>query len=271
MAFNTKQTRDVKLMYRVDNLSYKIGNKTILEGIDLDLKTNNFLSIVGGNGSGKSTLLKSINRNITEYDGDIYLEEKLVESYSDRELATKRSVLKQSFEFPYSFKGIEIIEMGLYAYDITKKSKDMIMGYIIEKLDIKSLSKKDYTYLSGGEKQKIQLARVMTQIYASKEKNKMFFLDEPTLNLDVFYQYKFLELIKEFIKEIEIGVCAVLHDLNQAYLYSDEIVMIKDKQIKYYGKTNDVLTYENIYDVFGVKTDFVYSEKFEKKILINGI
>lgn len=158
--------------------------------------------------------------------------------------------------------------MGLYAYDLSQKEKKEILNYIVEKLDINPLKDKDYQSLSGGEKQKIQFARVVVQLYASKEKQKYLFLDEPTLNLDIYYQYKILDLTKELQEELNIGVCAILHDINQAYLYSDKIAMMKEGEIRYFGDTNEILTHDNIFDIFKVESEFVYSKKLKKDILI---
>ncbi|WP_148624978.1 ABC transporter ATP-binding protein [Aliarcobacter cryaerophilus] len=255
-------------MYKIENLNFEIQKKEILKNISLSIKNNNFLSIVGPNGCGKSTLIKTINRNIDIQSGGITLNDKKIENFSDKDLALKRSVLNQSFSFPYSFKAIEIVEMGLYAYELNAKEKNDILDYVVGKLHLNSLRDKNYLVLSGGEKQKIQFARVVVQLCASCEKEKYLFLDEPTLNLDVFYQFKILDLAKELQKDLNIGVCAILHDINQAYLYSDEVVMMKDGQIKYFGATKDILNYKNIFDIFEVKSEFVYSKNLQKDILI---
>jgi iron complex transport system ATP-binding protein len=255
-------------LYKIENLNFEIQKKEILKNISLSIKNNNFLSIVGPNGCGKSTLIKTINRNIDIQSGGITLNDKKIENFSDKDLALKRSVLNQSFSFPYSFKAIEIVEMGLYAYELNAKEKNDILDYVVGKLHLNSLRDKNYLVLSGGEKQKIQFARVVVQLCASCEKEKYLFLDEPTLNLDIFYQFKILDLAKELQKDLNIGVCAILHDINQAYLYSDEVVMMKDGQIKYFGATKDILNYKNIFDIFEVKSEFVYSKNLQKDILI---
>ena len=258
-------------MYSIQNFSYSIDKKVLLQDIDLTISTNSFLAIVGVNGCGKSTLFKAINRNTENYTGTILLDDTEVLRYDLLELAQKRSVLNQSFAMPYSFLAKDIIEMGFFPYRLELTEKNKILEYIINRLDIASLASKDYTVLSGGEKQKIQLARVVTQIYASSKVDKFLFLDEPTLNLDIYFQYKLLDLIRELIDELKIGVCAVLHDLNQAYLYADEVAMIKDNTVKYVGATKEILTPNNILDVFGVRSEFIYSQQFKREVLINGI
>jgi len=258
-------------VYKIEDLSFRIEKKDILKSINLQIKTNTFLAIVGPNGCGKSTLIKTINRNLDIQNGTISLNGRNIENFKHKELALKRSVLNQSLFFPYSFKAVEIIQMGLYAYSLNLKEKKEILDYIVAKLNLEPLQDKEYSNLSGGEKQKIQFARVIVQLYASGESEKYLFLDEPTLNLDVFYQYKILDLAKELQKDLKIGVCAVLHDINQAYLYSNEIVMMKKGEIKYFGKTNDILTYENIYDIFQVQSEFVYSKKLQRDIIVTTI
>jgi iron complex transport system ATP-binding protein len=258
-------------VYIIKDLNFSIQKRKILNNIDLDIKPNCFLSIVGPNGCGKSTLIKTINRNLDIQEGKVTLNGIDIQEYSDKQLALKRSVLNQSFFFPYSFKAIEIVEMGLYAYELTSKEKKEIISYIVQKLDIEPLKDKDYQGLSGGEKQKIQFARVVVQLVASKEKEKYLFLDEPTLNLDIYYQYKILELTKELQKDLNIGICAILHDINQAYLYSDEIVMMKKGEVKYFGETKDILIHDNIFDIFEVESEFVYSKKLGKKVLLTTI
>jgi iron complex transport system ATP-binding protein len=158
--------------------------------------------------------------------------------------------------------------MGFYSSNIRAKKRKEILDYVITKMDLSKLLERNYGNFSGGEKQKIHFARTVIQVCASNEKEKYLFLDEPTLNLDIYYQFKILDLVQSLISDFQIGVCAILHDINQAYIYSDEIAIIKDNKIKYFGKTEEILTSEIIYDVFNVQSDYVYSSKFKRKVLI---
>lgn len=257
-------------MYLLENVGFVIGKRAILKNINLNIKESNFLSIVGPNGSGKSTLLKIINKNLNEYTGSIKLNNKSIEEYDAKTLALKRTVLNQSFNFSLNFKVLDIVEMGLSVHNISMKKKKEILDFIISKLNIRSFLHRDYQTLSGGQKQRVQFARVISQLFIDDVKNKFLFLDEPTLNLDIHQQYVILDLTKELVKDYGLGVCAVLHDLNQAFLYSDEIAVMKKGKLEYFGDTKRILTYEKIKNIFHIESDIIYSQRLQKNILITG-
>lgn len=257
-------------MYSINNLSFYIENKAILEDISLNIKANNFLSIIGPNGSGKSTLIKLINKNLDNYKGEITLLEKDIKEYSSKTLSLHRAVLNQSFNFNLNFKVLDIIEMGLNFHNIEIKKKREILDFVVGELNIKEFINRDYQTLSGGQQQRVQLARVITQIFIDDKKSKFLFLDEPTLNLDIHQQFIILDLVKKLVKEYNLGVCAVLHDLHQTYLYSDEVAILQNGKIKHFGTSKEVLTTKNIKDIFEVDSDIVYSEKLQKNILVTG-
>lgn len=255
-------------MFVVEDLSFFIENKAILKNINLNIKTNNFLSIIGPNGSGKSTLIKIINKNLDKYQGKISFLKEDIKNYDTKTLALHRAVLNQAFDFTLNFKVLDIVEMGLNFHNITLKKKNDILDFIIKELSIEEFISRDYQTLSGGQKQRVQLARVISQIFIDESKDKFLFLDEPTLNLDIHQQYIILDLVKKLVKDYNLGVCAVLHDLNQTYLYSDEVVILKDGKIEYFGKSKEVLNYENIKNIFKVDSDIVYSKKLKQDILV---
>lgn len=265
-------------MYDIKDLHYSIDKKVILENINFVIEPNKFLSVIGPNGSGKSTLIKIINKNIYRYGGEILLHQKNIEQYTYRELATHRAVLNQSIDFPYHFKVAEIINFSLDIHDISVAQKNNIQKLVLKKLDLTDIQDRDYQTLSGGQKQWVQLARVIAQIFIDEKdeqsrssKEKFLFLDEPTLNLDIFRQYTLLNLLKSLIKEYKIGVCAVLHDLHQAYLYSDEVLILDEGKIKFFGATKKALTRKNIFETFHVRSDILKSATLQQKALITSI
>lgn len=276
-------------MYNIKNINYRIEKKNILQDISFTVEPKKFLSIIGPNGSGKSTLIKIINKNIHRYDGEIFLHQKNIEQYSYKELAIHRAVLNQSIDFPYHFKVAEIINFSLDIHDISVAQKIKIQKLVLEKLDLTDIRDRDYQTLSGGQKQWVQLARVIAQIFIDKQddkknknrinaekanpklKGKFLFLDEPTLNLDIFRQYTLLNLLKDLIQEYKIGVCAVLHDLHQAYLYSDEILILDEGKIKFFGSAKKALSKKNISETFHVRSDVVFSTALQQKAFITSL
>ncbi len=257
-------------MYKVENLSFDIDKRTILKDINLEIKSNNFLSIVGANGSGKSTLIKLINKNLEYTKGDIYLDDKSILNYDTKTLALRRAVLNQSFAFILNFKVVDIIQMSLNVFELSPSKKEEILKFIIDRLNIKDILERNYETLSGGQKQRVQFARVISQLFINEEQNKFLFLDEPTLNLDIHQQINILELTKELVNEYNLGVCAILHDLNQAYYYSDEVAILNDGKLVSFGKTKEILTQDNIKRNFHVNSDIIYSEKLKQNILVVG-
>lgn len=258
-------------MYRIENLSFSINGQQILNDISFKIKDNNFLSVIGTNGSGKTTLLKIINKNIGHYQGNIFLNEKNIEKYSSKELALRRAVLNQSFDFSYNFSVQDLLRMSLEVHEISYRRKKEIENFLIDKLNLQAIVCKRYPLLSGGQKQRVQLARVLAQIFITpKNGDKFLFLDEPTLNLDIYRQYEILELLKSFVQEYKIGVCAVLHDLHQAYLYSNQVLILKEGKLAFFGATKKALIEKNILQNFSVYSDFVYSEKLKQKYLFTA-
>ncbi len=257
-------------MYKIENLSFYIDKKPILKDINLQIKANNFLALIGANGSGKSTLIKLLNKNLEYNQGNIYLDDKQISSYDHKSLALRRAVLNQSFSFNLNFKVSDIIQMALNIFDISSLKKEEILNFVVKRLDIKDILHRNYETLSGGQKQRVQFARVISQLFINENKNKFLFLDEPTLNLDIHQQINILDLTKELVCEYDLGVCAVLHDLNQAYYYCDEVAILNDGELKSFGKTKEVLTQENIKENFHVDSDIVYSTKLNQEILVIG-
>lgn len=273
-------------MYYIKDLHYSIDKKVILQDISFVIEPNKFLSVIGPNGSGKSTLVKIINKNIHRYEGKVVLHQKNIEQYSYKELASYRAVLNQSIDFPYHFKVAEIINFSLDIHDISIAQKKNIQKLVLEKLNLADIQDRDYQTLSGGQKQWVQLARVIAQIFIDEQEDenntqddmqnrklngRFLFLDEPTLNLDIFRQYTLLNLLKDLMQEYKIGVCAVLHDLHQAYLYSDNVLILDEGKIKFFGTTKKALTKKNISETFHVRSDIILSTALQQLALITSL
>jgi iron complex transport system ATP-binding protein len=232
-------------MIRAHQISYRHKEFHILDGIDITLEYGEFLAIVGPNGAGKSSLL-SILANEVKSEQKILFKNKNISDWDVRELSKHKAKFSQhnSNDIPLEVK--DVIMMGRYPYfDAQPKQEDHeAMNNMMYETDVFHLKQREYNTLSGGEKQRVHLSRVMAQLQ-NDIAHKLLFLDEPLNNLDVKHQYKALEIIKKFTKKTNSAV-VVLHDLNLAAQYADKILLMESGKTAAFGTPEEVFTAENI-------------------------
>lgn len=238
-------------MIDVQNLSVQIAKTPILHHIDLTVEKENFVGIVGPNGSGKSTLLKCIYQTIRNHTGEIKLNGSLIQNYSKRELAQKIAVVAQQNTVDFDFTVESMVLLGRSPY---KKALEpdtprdhALVKEKLKAVGLENFENRIYTTLSGGEQQRVLLARALVQ------DTPCILLDEPTNHMDIKHQLQFLSLVKKSNKTI----LAVLHDLNIASLFCDKIYLLHQGRIKTYGPPINVLTKENIKDVYAVDVECI--------------
>ncbi len=238
-------------MLEVRNISYQVRNRKLLNGISFRANLGQLLAIVGANGAGKSTLLKLCTRELKAATGEIRLRNKAIDTYSDKELSLFRAVLPQQNSIVFPFLVSELVLMGRYPhFDFHPSDHDYFVAEMaLRKVGMWAFASRVFTTLSGGEQQRVQLARVLAQIWDVSQ--GILFLDEPTTGLDLLHQYHMLELAREFTQK---GFCAVviLHDLNLAAQYADQLIMLRAGRIEAVGSPQDVITVENIKRVFNL-------------------
>jgi iron complex transport system ATP-binding protein len=236
-------------MIRAHQISYRHKEFHILDGIDITLEYGEFLAIVGPNGAGKSSLL-SILANEMKSEQKILFKNKNISDWDVRELSKHKAKFSQhnSNDIPLEVK--DVVMMGRYPYfDAQPKQEDHeAMNNMMYETDVFHLKQREYNTLSGGEKQRVHLSRVMAQLQ-NDIAHKLLFLDEPLNNLDVKHQYKALEIIKKFTKKTNSAV-VVLHDLNLAAQYADKILLMKSGKTAAFGTPEEVFTAENISNAY---------------------
>ncbi len=240
------------------DLSLRISNKNILKNVSIDIEPEKITTIIGQNGAGKSSLLKCIT-GITKSDsGFVEIDNKKIEEYSIEELAQRRAVLSQSNPISFPFTALEIALMGRNPYLIkNEQSEDFkIVENAMKDFEVWHLKDQLFSTLSGGEQQRVHLARVVVQI--STKGNFYLFLDEPISALDLKHQHKSLELISKIALKKNIAVCLIIHDLHLAKLYSDKIILMKNGEVFLSGKADEILTKENISNAFEIKEELVF-------------
>lgn len=240
-------------MLRVKDISYTIGRKQILKQVSFDAHPGELLVILGNNGAGKSTLLKTICSELKQTNGTVLIDDRNTNEYSSEELALKRAVLNQYTQINLPFLAKEIVMMGRYPHFKNKETAHdhEVVNAAIKQAGIDHLSEQNYLTLSGGEQQRVQLARVLAQVENNKENfTQYLLLDEPVSSLDISHQHNTLQLAKQFARKGNV-VIAVLHDLNLAAMYADKILLLKSGEVLSTGTPGEVLNNETISLTFG--------------------
>ncbi len=223
-----------------------LGESHILKGLSIHANKKEFVGIIGPNGSGKSTLLKCIYRTLQPSTGAIFLDDKNIKDFSMKESAKKMAVVSQHNNYNFDFTVSDMVLMGRAPHKkfIEKDNAEdyKIMEESLERVGMTDYAKRSFSSLSGGEKQRIILARALAQ------KTECLILDEPTNHLDIKYQLQFMATVKE----LGGTVISAIHDLNIAALYCDKIYAMKAGKIVSYGIPKEVLTKELIKSLYEV-------------------
>ncbi|CAH2212030.1 ABC transporter ATP-binding protein [Tepidibacter aestuarii] len=247
-------------MIKVEAVSFKYNEKMILDSISLDVDKGKFLSIIGPNGSGKTTLLNLLTGYLKADKGSIEYMGKNISNYSVEELSQNFAVINQKGDIKFPFTCLEIVMMGRKPFlkRINKLSQidKKIVYKAMESTDTLKFANSIITQISGGEFQRVMIAKALTQ------EPKVLFLDEAFSAMDISQKIKCLKIIKKLVDTKNVTVISVIHDLNLAYMFSDEVCVLKDGKVVANGKTNDVMTTDFIGEVFDIQVDQVEDKGF---------
>ncbi len=238
----------------VEHLSVSIHGNPILRDVSLCFPEGKRISILGPNGAGKSTLLRSLIGIQPLAAGRVLLKGKDIKALSRRELARHIAILPQGAEAPQDTTVEQLVGFGRFPYHSlfgqrdAKKDREVV-EWALEIAHVDSLRKREVHSLSGGERQRAFLAMVLAQ------QPKILLLDEPTTYLDIAHQLEVMNIITEVNQKYGITVIMVLHDMNHALQFSNEVVIVKDHGIFASGTPEDIMTGETIAEVFGVQVD----------------
>lgn len=237
----------------VKNLSFCYDGKEILKDINLDFCKGYFYSIIGPNGSGKSTFIKNISKLISPRQKSVFIDNKDICNFNTRSLSKIMALIPQDTSIDYEFTVFDIVMMGRSPYkrrfeDFNKKDEKIIEKYmrLTRTWEIRD---KLITELSGGEVQRVVAARALSQ------ETDIILLDEPTSHLDIQYQIEFLNVFKSLKKDKII--IAVLHDLNLASIFSDEIILINKGKVIAKGTPWQVINKKNIESVYNIPIEII--------------
>lgn len=232
-----------------NNLTYKIGDKVIINDVSIALNSGELVAVIGPNGAGKSSLLRLLTGYTTPTQGECYFKDKLYSQWNSQKLAKNRAVMRQNSQLSFSFSVEDVVAMGRTPHG--QQDKQIAIETALLLTDCLKLKDRDFRQLSGGEQQRVQLARVLAQLWHPHAEKSALFLDEPTSALDLYHQQQSLRLLKKLSKTQDLMVCCVLHDLNLAALYADRILLLHQGELVCEGSPTDVLTTENIEKWYG--------------------
>ncbi len=236
----------------VKNINVNIANQRIISDVSLTITPGQILAVIGPNGAGKSTLLKAMVGEITPVTGTMMLNGRDINQWQKHEVAKIRAVLPQSSTLTFAFTVEEVVLMGRTPHikGVESRHDHDIVEEAMHLTRITHLAGRIYTTLSGGERQRVQLARVLAQIWEGNEARYLL-LDEPTNNLDLSHQHGTLALARQFANR-NVGVMTILHDLNLAAQYADEILVLKAGRSLASGKPDAVFTPDTIRSTFNL-------------------
>lgn len=247
-------------MLIIESLDYNIQKRPLLKGLTFSARKGELLAIVGANGAGKSTLLDLLSGEKKPSSGKITLDGKDLSTYHPEELALKRATLSQHNAVNMAFTVEEIVMMGRYPhFRGSPKEKDFtVVKEVMEITGINKMAERSVLQLSGGEQQRVQLARILAQLW--DQKGGFLLLDEPIAGLDMLYQQQTLAIAKAIARQGFI-VVAVLHELNLAAQYADRILMMKNGRRWKDGTPAEVFNALDIYSVFGIEAEIIMNPK----------
>lgn len=236
----------------IQGVTFSYHSTPSLIGVSMKLQEKEVIGLVGPNGSGKTTLIKCINKILEPKQGSIMLNGQEVKKMSRLDVAKDVGYVPQSSTGnPEALPVFEIVLMGRRPHiDWQSSEKDNeIVWEALKLLNIEHIAMRNFFELSGGEQQRVLIARSLAQ------EAKVLLLDEPTSNLDIRHQLEVMDLTKKLVTNENLSAAIAIHDLNLASRYCDKVVMMKDGKVYAAGNANRVLTMENIRDVYGIEVE----------------
>lgn len=236
-------------------LSVALGGKVIVRDVDLQLQPGRVTALVGQNGSGKSTLLRALARVLPAHAGSVQLDGQDIHALPSREVARRLAYLPQASAASAGMTVRSLVELGrmphLGRFGFLRGDDHAAVAWALEATELTRYSDRRVDTLSGGERQRAWLAVALAQ------RARLLLLDEPTTYLDVRHQLDVLALVRDLNRDAGLTVCWVLHDLNAAAAFSDDIVWLREGRVLASGASDELMTPELIRDTFDFEATIV--------------
>lgn len=258
-------------MMQVNQLVYTAGKRTILDNISFTLSPGKVTVILGPNGAGKSTLLRLLSGGHRPSGGTVTWLNQPLHTIPPAQLAKQRAVLTQQYAIALSFTCEEVVLMGRYPHFSNQPKPEDLQAVkaAMEEMHVTHLGKRSFQTLSGGEQQRVQAARVLAQLWNNQEETsgKMLLMDEPTSGMDIQHQQLLLGKARKLAQQ-QYTVLIVLHDLNLAARYADEIVLLQNGRLLAAGTTATVLQPTILQQAYGIPLQLIQSADYPYPILV---
>lgn len=250
-------------MLEARNITFSVGGRALISDVWATFEAGKLNLIIGPNGAGKSTLIKVLARLLRPQAGTVQYDSNDVARAREADLAKRRAVLSQAIDVAFPLSVREVVLMGRYPHFGGRPGPidEKIVDEMIDLFEIGEFVDRDYLTLSGGERQRVNFARVLGQLWpnphAELSGSRYLFLDEPLTFLDIHHQIAFMKKIRDFASATDAVTVGVVHDLNLAARFADEVVLLDHGRVVVAGTPDEVLTPEHIRGVFGVEPTFV--------------
>ena len=243
------------------SVSLKLDNRQILKDVSLEINEGDIVSVIGPNGAGKSTLLNVLTGDISPDSGDIIYDNKQLNKISIQERAFTRSVMSQMQTLVFNFNVKDVVEMGWLQRGNSDFSSNFTMAFeaVTSECNVHNLVHRKFNSLSGGEQRRVHFARTLLQLWRPSQSNdpRYLLLDEPTANLDLSSEMLLMNILKARASS-NIGILIILHDLNLASHFADKIAIMKDGEIKAFGKPEEIMTDDFLTSIYEVPIKVKY-------------
>ncbi|EIV2905838.1 heme ABC transporter ATP-binding protein [Citrobacter sp. RHBSTW-00696] len=232
-------------------LHYRVAGRAVIDDVSLALEKGELVALIGPNGAGKSTLLRLLTGFLKPAIGRCVLAGKPLDEWHSQTLSRHRAVMRQQTQLGFDWPVEAVIAMGRAPW--TQRSEPRLIAQVMEMTGCTPLAGRQYAALSGGEQQRVQLARALAQLWCDGAPRGWLFLDEPTSALDLYHQQHLLRLLKTLTASQELHVCIVLHDLNLAALWADRIVLLHNGRLVSQGTPEAVLQADDLKRWYGAQ------------------
>ncbi len=253
----------------VEQLNLTLNQVNLLSNVSFNVNAGELVSIIGPNGAGKSSLLRAISGDISLSSGAVLFNQKPLQDWSGQQRAQHMAVLTQANTLSFAFTVCEVVVLGRTPHKSGYALDSTICNEAMAALDVLHLSERLYPSLSGGEKQRVQLARVLVQIWQEdSEYKRLLLLDEPTTSLDLGHERQLLQVVRSFADK-GVAVIMVAHDVTLASAYSDRLIVLQGGRLIAQGTPEEVVTESQMNALFSTCVSVLPHPKTGKPVVVN--